>query len=77
MRIAFVLVRDPLARYRILVALRSFALMAEPLTAALANQWIPDGSAGKLMEGVRNEARLRHTMAQDILAARYSGVPEH
>jgi DNA-binding transcriptional MocR family regulator len=74
LRIAFVLVRDPLERDRFLVALRSFALMAAPLTAALATQWILDGSAGKLMQGVRNEARLRHRMARGILAGRYSGA---
>jgi len=74
LRVAFVLVRDPHERERFLVALRSFALMAAPLTAALATQWILDGSAGALMEGVRNEARLRHRMARDILAGRYSGA---
>jgi DNA-binding transcriptional MocR family regulator len=62
------------ARRRILVALRSFALMVAPLTAALATQWILDGSADGLMECVRNEARLRHRMARDILAGRYSGA---
>ena len=74
LRVAFVLVRDPEERERFLAALRSFALMATPLTAALAAQWILDGSAGKLMEGVRTEARLRHRMARDILAGRYSGT---
>ena len=74
LRVAFVLVRDPHERERFLAALRSFALMAAPLTAALATQWIVDGSAGRLMEGVRNEARLRHRMARDILAGRYSGA---
>jgi len=74
LRVAFVLVRDPDERERFLAALRSFALMATPLTAALAAQWILDGSAGKLMEGVRTEARLRHRMARDILAGRYSGT---
>lgn len=73
LRVAFVLIRDPHERERFLVALRSFALMVAPLTAALATQWILDGSAGGLMEGVRNEARLRHRMARDILAGRYSG----
>jgi DNA-binding transcriptional MocR family regulator len=48
--------------------------MAAPLTAALATQWILEGSAGALMEGVRKEARLRHRMARDILAGRYSGA---
>lgn len=74
LRVAFVLVRDPRERDRFLAALRSFALMATPLTAALATQWILDGSAAGLMEGVRNEARLRHRMARDILAGRYNGA---
>ena len=74
LRVAFVLIRDPHERARFLVALRSFALMVAPLTAALATQWILDGSADELMEGVRNEARLRHRMARDILAGRYSGA---
>jgi DNA-binding transcriptional MocR family regulator len=74
LRVAFVLLRDPHERERFLVALRSFALMVAPLTAALATQWILDGSAASLMEGVRTEARLRHRMARDILAGRYSGA---
>ena len=74
LRVAFVLIRDPRERERFLVALRSFALMVAPLTAALATQWILDGSAEGLMEGVRKEARLRHRMARGILAGRYSGA---
>ncbi len=74
LRVAFVLLRDPDERERFLAALRSFALMAAPLAAALATQWILDGSAARLMEGIRNEARLRHRMARDILAGRYSGA---
>jgi len=74
LRVAFVLIRDPHERERFLVALRSFALMVAPLTAALATQWILDGSAGGLMDGIRKEARLRHRMARDILAGRYSGA---
>ncbi|WP_211443102.1 aminotransferase-like domain-containing protein [Collimonas humicola] len=74
LRVAFVLIRAPHERERFLAALRSFALMVAPLTAALATQWILDGSADGLMEGVRSEARLRHWMAQDILAGRYRGA---
>ncbi|WP_188395168.1 aminotransferase-like domain-containing protein [Oxalicibacterium flavum] len=74
LRVAFVLVRDPLERERFLVALRSFALMVSSLTAALATQWILDGSADKLMAGVRDEARVRHKMARDILSGRYEGA---
>lgn len=74
LRVAFVLIRDPHERERFLAVLRSFALMATPLTAALATQWILDGSADRLMDGVRREARLRHRMARDLLAGRYSGA---
>jgi len=74
LRVAFVLIRDAQERESFLRALRSFALMATPLTATLATQWIFDGSAEGLLEGVRNEARLRHRMAQDVLAGRYSGA---
>lgn len=73
LRVAFVRIPDPLRRERFLIALRSFALMAAPLTAALATQWILDGSAAELMAGVRKEARQRHWMARDVLAGRYSG----
>ena len=74
LRVAFVLVRDPHERERFLVALRSFALMVAPLTAALATQWILDGSAGGLLAGISKEARLRQRMARDILAGRGSGL---
>ncbi|WP_193615740.1 PLP-dependent aminotransferase family protein [Massilia sp. YMA4] len=74
LRVAFVLIRDPRERERFMAALRSFALMAAPLTAALATQWILDGSADGLLAGVRSEARLRHRLARDILAGRYSGA---
>ncbi len=74
LRVAFVMLREPDIRQRFLVALRSFALMVAPLTAALATQWIFDGTAAALMTGIRQEARLRHWMARDILAGRYSGA---
>jgi len=76
LRVAFVLLRDPHERERFLAALRSFALMVAPLSAALATQWILDGSAGGLLAGVRKEARLRHRMTRDILAGRYSGAED-
>ena len=74
LRVAFVLMRDLHERERFLAALRSFALMAAPLTSALATQWILDGSADELMDGVRQVARLRHRMTRGLLAGRYSGA---
>ena len=76
LRVAFVRICDPHARERFLTALRSFAPMVAPLTAALATRWILDGSAMELVAGVRQEAQLRHRMAWNILAGRYSGAPE-
>lgn len=73
LRVAFVRIRGPQVRTRFLAAQRAFALMVAPLTAALATQWILDGSAGRLMEGVRDEARVRHGMARNLLAGRYEG----
>jgi DNA-binding transcriptional MocR family regulator len=70
LRVAFVLLPDTHARAGFLTALRSFALMPAPLTAALATQWICDGSANHLLAGVREEARVRNSLAQDILAGR-------
>ncbi len=74
LRVAFVLIPEPQERQRFLVALRSFALMTAPLTTALATQWLLDGTAERLLQGVRQEARLRHRMAGDILAGRYHGA---
>lgn len=76
LQVAFVLVRDPHERERFLAALRSFALMVAPLTAALATQWILDGSAERLLAGVRSEARQRQRMARSILAGRHSGAED-
>ncbi|MDR3064942.1 MAG: PLP-dependent aminotransferase family protein [Comamonas sp.] len=76
LRVAFVLIPDLQLRERFLIALRSFALMVAPLNAALATQWIFDGSATGLMEGVRKEARLRQGMARDVLAGRNRGEGE-
>jgi DNA-binding transcriptional MocR family regulator len=74
LRTAFVLLPDAQIRERFLIALRSFALMAAPLTTALVTQWIHDGSARTLLTGVQAEARARQTIAREILAAR-PGLP--
>ena len=76
LRVAFVWMRDATERERLQAALRSFALMATPVTTALATQWIADGSAAQLMAGVRREARLRHRMARGVLAGRHSGAED-
>jgi DNA-binding transcriptional MocR family regulator len=76
LRIAFVVVPDGRERAAFLAAMRAFALMAAPLTTALATQWIFDGSAQRLLEGVRAEAQARHDLAHDILAGRPEAAGE-
>jgi DNA-binding transcriptional MocR family regulator len=70
LRIAFVLIPDLEPRERFLAALRSFSLMPSPLSAGLATQWIHDGSAARLLAGVREEAAARQAMAHELLAGR-------
>ncbi|OON63398.1 GntR family transcriptional regulator [Massilia sp. KIM] len=70
LRVAFVLAPGAAERSRFLAALRSFALMPAPLTAALATQWIFDGDAARLLDGVRKEAQARQDLAQGLLAGR-------
>ncbi|MBJ7312918.1 PLP-dependent aminotransferase family protein [Rugamonas sp. CCM 8940] len=68
LRTAFVLLPDALLRERVLNALRSFSLMATPLATALMAQWIHDGTAQQLLDGVRQEARARQQLAHQLLA---------
>jgi DNA-binding transcriptional MocR family regulator len=63
----------PGLRSAFFVALRSFALMSTPLTTALMTQWIHDGSAERLLAGVRDEARARQTLARQLLAGSLQG----
>ena len=67
LRMAYALVPDVQRRERFLQALRSFSLMATPLTTALATQWIHDGSAHELLAGVRSEAGARQDVIRTIL----------
>ncbi|HKR39751.1 MAG TPA: PLP-dependent aminotransferase family protein [Paraburkholderia sp.] len=67
LRTAFLVMPDTAARARVLTALRSFSLMAAPLTNALAMQWIEDGVAAQIFEGVRTEAHERQRMAAQML----------
>ncbi|WP_322042046.1 PLP-dependent aminotransferase family protein [Paraburkholderia sp. J67] len=67
LRTAFLTVPDSAAHARVLAALRSFSLMAAPLTNALAMQWIEDGVADDIFRGVRAEAQERQRIAAQTL----------
>ncbi|AJK48420.1 PLP-dependent aminotransferase family protein [Burkholderia plantarii] len=69
LRTAFVALPDEPSRDAFLIALRSFSLMSPPLTNSLVTQWINDGSAAQLLDGVRVEARERQRAAAQVLGA--------
>ncbi|TDV36199.1 GntR family transcriptional regulator [Paraburkholderia caballeronis] len=68
LRTAFVVLPESFDEAAFAAALRSFSLMSAPLTAALATQWIHDGSAAQLLAGVRDEAAARQRLAAQTLA---------
>ncbi|MEK6422566.1 MAG: PLP-dependent aminotransferase family protein [Burkholderia gladioli] len=67
LRTAFVALPDEALRDAFLTALRAFSLMSPPLTNALVTQWINDGSAAQVLDGVRAEARERLRAAAQML----------
>jgi DNA-binding transcriptional MocR family regulator len=69
LRTAFLVLPDEEAHARFLGALRSFSLMAAPLTHALAIQWIDDGTAARVFAGVRAEAHERQRVAVQALGS--------
>lgn len=67
LRTAFVVSPDAYSQSLFLAALRSFALMTAPMMVALVTQWILDGTAARIVAGVRSEARSRQRLARKIL----------
>jgi DNA-binding transcriptional MocR family regulator len=67
---AYVHTPNAAARDQLLRALRSFALMAPPLSTAVATQWIHDGGAAQLLQAVKAEASARQAIAGELLAGR-------
>lgn len=58
-------------------ALRALNVMASPITNALASHWIMEGTADRVLDAIRNEARIRQKMAADILGEfQYRASPE-
>ncbi len=73
LRIAFVVA--PEARVAATIdALHAIAQMPAPLMAAVATTWIREGSAAKVLDGVRREAVERRRLAADLLPAALGGA---
>ncbi|MDF3831743.1 PLP-dependent aminotransferase family protein [Cupriavidus basilensis] len=69
LRTAYIRLPDARSQAGVLAALRSFALMSTPLSTALVTQWIHDGSAARLLAGIRTEALARRELARQLLSS--------
>ena len=67
LRIAYVLA-PPAMVPRLVASLRATTWAVAPLTAAVASLWIRDGTADRLLEARRGEARARQAIARARLA---------
>lgn len=67
LRTAYVVVPPGPQQDHLLVALRAFVLMSTPLMTALTTQWIHDGTAAALLDGIRAEAWARQELAHRTL----------
>ncbi|WDZ94167.1 PLP-dependent aminotransferase family protein [Herbaspirillum sp. WKF16] len=67
LRTAYVVMPELMPQEEVLGALRSFVLMSTPLMSALSTQWIHDGTAASLLEGIRTEAWARLELAHRTL----------
>ncbi|BBE70873.1 PLP-dependent aminotransferase family protein [Oharaeibacter diazotrophicus] len=69
LRIAYVVTPDVKSSWPFAAAVRAAAVMASPLTAALATRWIEDGTADQILRFVREETHARQAMATQLLPA--------
>lgn len=69
LRIAYLVLPDPRQFNGAIHAMRGTAAVASPLTAALATQWIEDGTADAVLEAIRREVGLRQSLVAEILPA--------
>ncbi|MDR7344697.1 DNA-binding transcriptional MocR family regulator [Pantoea alhagi] len=68
LRIAFLKGPDKQATQLLSSVLRALTVMSSPLTNALARQWINDGTADRMLSGIKHEAKARQKMAAHYLS---------
>ncbi|ORM73317.1 GntR family transcriptional regulator [Pantoea wallisii] len=68
LRIAFLKGPDRQATQLLSSVLRALTVMSSPLTNALARQWINDGTAERVLNAIKQEAKVRQEMASTYLA---------
>ncbi|CAD6554802.1 Histidinol-phosphate aminotransferase [Paraburkholderia hiiakae] len=69
LRTAYLALPDEAAHARLVSALRTFSLMAAPLTNSLATHWIEEGVAEQIFADVKAEARERQRIAAHALGS--------
>ncbi|GJD74001.1 aminotransferase-like domain-containing protein [Methylobacterium goesingense] len=67
LRIAYVAVPGTNEAVRLGAELRAINMMASPLTAGLASQWIADGELDAIVSAIRHENGLRQAVAREML----------
>jgi DNA-binding transcriptional MocR family regulator len=67
LRVAYLLAPDARRTAQLSSILRATAVMASPLTVALATYWIEDGTADATLAAVRSESIVRQRLAREIL----------
>lgn len=69
LRVAYLVLPEPRVAVRAAAAIRSFAGMTSPLTAAIATRWIEDGTADAVLSAIRAETAQRLQAVTRLLPA--------
>jgi DNA-binding transcriptional MocR family regulator len=75
LRTAYVVSPNDAAQARFLAAMSTWVLMPSPLMTAMTTQWMHDGTAMRMLEGVATEAQARMQLADRLLARREQAWP--
>lgn len=67
LRTAYLSLPDQVDATAFLASLRSISLMPSPLLISMVTQWVLDGTAQALLQGVQEEARARRAIARHAL----------
>ncbi|MFZ7091463.1 PLP-dependent aminotransferase family protein [Primorskyibacter sp. 2E233] len=67
LRLAYTVAPTGRLAYSLGQTLKVQAVMASPITAALATQWIEDGTADQIRRFIRSETSKRQAIARDVL----------
>jgi DNA-binding transcriptional MocR family regulator len=72
LRIAYLVLPDARIRARAADAIRAFAGMASPLSAAIVTRWMEEGAAAAILSAIRAETTARQAVAAKLLPSAVS-----